>query len=65
MTTCHKKEDWQLQKLSSSSRFKEKFMPGTMSLKMTKIHFKRPIKQWKRKRSRKMKRAKEEKGKRK
>jgi len=45
MTSRRKKEDWQLQKLSSSSRFKKKFMPGTISLKMTKIHFKRPVKQ--------------------
>jgi hypothetical protein len=66
MTSCHKKEDWQLQKLSSSSRFKEKFMPGTVSLKMTKIHFKRPVKQSRRRKRRgKMKRVKEEKGKRK
>jgi len=40
-------------------------MPGTVSLKMTKIHFKRPVKQCRWKRSRKMKRVKEEKGKRK
>jgi hypothetical protein len=59
MTSCHKKEDWQLQKLSSSSWFKEKFMPGTVSLQMTKVPFKRPVKQRRRKRSGKMKRVKE------
>lgn len=53
MTSCHTKEDWQLQKLASSSWFKEKFMPGTMSLKMTKIHFKRPVKQRRRRKRRK------------
>jgi len=40
-------------------------MPGTMSLKMTKIHFKRPVKQRRRRKRRgKIKRVKE-KGKRK
>jgi hypothetical protein len=66
MTSCHNKEDWKLQKLSSSSLFKEKFMTATTCLKMIRIKFKKPVKQSRRrKRRREMTRVKEEKGKRK